>query len=400
MPKRKRRSPQEMAAAREAQAAAKAAKEQGKQQGVNRIAQLESRMADEDANDVTPRPNFDQDKRQISRTASYDVIPMSFRERSRKNACTVWDSDDGRPGPDYGPAPPGPADKGGDTDIVLSSEEDRGPRRKVGAQKGAAKGMLRHDSEDDGSNVEEEKGGTLKKKGKSQVRETESAEPGGDTDLSEEEDPRSGKRAKLQKAPVREAIKALHAGEGQAKNVPKIVDQRVDGKLSGKLDSSKIRQVITRSFLSDSIMLTLDGTILFYYLSSYSKPATKISGLINNWVDKVEGHSLFAKPGGSKTGVRSTGTLPPLTTGSTRSGKRSALSNEVVISKHQKPTHRVANGPEEDSEIIEIGGLSDADETVGNERDAAVLSPFKGGQRVTSAVSFLFQLSHAILRLL
>jgi hypothetical protein len=47
------------------------------------------------------------------------------------------------------------------------------------------------------------------------------------------------------------------------------------------------------------------------------------------------------------------------------------------------------------AELIDTGvdsdaGLSDNDETKGNEREAAVNSPPKGKKRVTSAVGFLF----------
>jgi hypothetical protein len=116
-------------------------------------------------------------------------------------------------------------------------------------------------------------------------------------------------------------------------------------------------------------MLTLDRTTLFYFSLRDLDEKNKHSGLIKDWATKIPRN---AKPGSSTH-------TPSLTHGSTRSSHaassiRSAL-NTVKISNH------------DDGVEIAEGGLSDLDETIGNERDAAVKSPPKGKQRISSAVS-------------
>jgi hypothetical protein len=115
-------------------------------------------------------------------------------------------------------------------------------------------------------------------------------------------------------------------------------------------------------------MLTLDRTTLFYFSLRDLDEKNKHSGFIKDWATKIPRN---AKPGSTHT--------PSLTHGSTRSSHaassiRSAL-NTVKISNYD-------NGVE-----IAEGGLSDLDETIGNEQGAAVKSPLKGKQRISSAVS-------------
>jgi hypothetical protein len=76
--KRKRRTKAEMAADREQKAEADAAKKLQQQQAINTIAQVENKMAVEDANDVTPRPTHPQVpyNRRLRRTASVAQIPL------------------------------------------------------------------------------------------------------------------------------------------------------------------------------------------------------------------------------------------------------------------------------------------------------------------------------------
>jgi hypothetical protein len=96
-------------------------------------------------------------------------------------------------------------------------------------------------------------------------------------------------------------------------------------------------------------------------------------GLIQDWATKIP-HN--AKPGSTHSKA-----TPLLTYGSTCSSHAppstwSAL-NTVKISNHD-------NGIK-----IAKGGLSDIDETKGNEQDTAIKSPPKGKQSITSSVSEL-----------
>jgi len=382
-----RDTPAEMAIFRQEKAATAAAKAEGKQRGVARIAELENCMADEDANDITPRPDFDQNQRRISHTASYAIIPMSFKEPGCKSA---QDSDDFGPGPDREDSPR-PNDSQ-DTDIVIvsSDEEDLTPRKK-------GKGVARKGPkpEDEGTNAISSSGGEdcrSKKKGKISRKATSRNAPMPDDEdadivMSSGEENRAKKRAKASKEPVRGVIKTLRDGDGHQAR-----DRSIDSEpknLIEKSGSGKIRQVL-HMFIHPT-MLTLDETTLFYYSlgqSPLSRSTTKVSGLINNWAHEVEARRVSAKPGSKASIPNSASTLPPLTTASTKSSdKRSALSNEVAISTHSKRARYVVSDSEE--EQINIGGLSDQDETIGTEREAAVLSPPKGKQRVTSAVSLL-----------
>jgi len=120
-------------------------------------------------------------------------------------------------------------------------------------------------------------------------------------------------------------------------------------------------------------MLTLDQTTLFYF-SLRDTPIDKDKlGLVTTWAAKVPSYAKkTCDPGPNSTQSTST---PPLTLASSHSS-RSASSRAVKV------TH--AN-----VEVIsDTGGLSDHDETVGDERDLAIKSPPKGGRRLTSKVKF------------
>jgi hypothetical protein len=112
----------------------------------------------------------------------------------------------------------------------------------------------------------------------------------------------------------------------------------------------------------------LDCTTLFYFSLRDLDEKDKHSGLIKDWATKIPRN---VKPGSTCT--------PSLTHGSTHSSHAASLIwsalNMVKISNHD-------NGVE-----IAEGGLSDLDETIGNERNAAIKSPPKGKQRILSVVS-------------
>lgn len=76
-----------------------------------------------------------------------------------------------------------------------------------------------------------------------------------------------------------------------------------------------------------------------------------------------------------------------LTSASTRSSNNSVLSRQVTITTKVQPTN---NG----IQIID-GGLSDEDESMGVEREAAVASSVKGKVRATSAVRNILSSMHS-----
>lgn len=130
--------------------------------------------------------------------------------------------------------------------------------------------------------------------------------------------------------------------------------------------------------LLPTLMLTLDCTTLFYFSLYSLTNKDKDSGAIDDWADRV---SQATQPtrNHKTTSIRS-GSTPSLTTGLSHSTRplvsaRLALTNNIKIT--------------EDNSIIirSDGGLSDHDETRGPEREAAIKSPPKGKQRLTSTVS-------------
>jgi hypothetical protein len=74
----------------------------------------------------------------------------------------------------------------------------------------------------------------------------------------------------------------------------------------------------------------------------------------------------------------------------------SVLTNDVrIISQPQtSESTKVNSEPASMIRLHDSGGLSDNDETIGEERDAAFASPFKGKTRVTSEVCKRFYLIH------
>ena len=119
-------------------------------------------------------------------------------------------------------------------------------------------------------------------------------------------------------------------------------------------------------------MLTLDETTLYYFSLSSSEPRGK--GGVKEWASMV---STFAPPSKSKStaGAASLGSqAPSLTSGSTRSSSKSALTDQIVVTMDQVD---IVAG-----EADLQGGLADD----GAERDEAALSPVKGKKRLNSKV--------------
>ena len=133
-------------------------------------------------------------------------------------------------------------------------------------------------------------------------------------------------------------------------------------------------------------MLTLDSTTLYYYFLSDSTSNGKkyFSAGINDWAASILSN---AKPTNKRTASTmtrgSTSSVLPLTNASTQSSASSVLSKSVKITTKVEPANIGI-------QIID-GALSDEDETMGFEREAAVMSPPKGKKCATSAVSNMRQ---------
>jgi hypothetical protein len=74
--KRKRRTKAEIEADNKKAEEAKAAKQAKKTAGLKKIADLEEKIEEDDANDATPRPKFPRGKIPLRRTSSHLLIPL------------------------------------------------------------------------------------------------------------------------------------------------------------------------------------------------------------------------------------------------------------------------------------------------------------------------------------
>ena len=135
-------------------------------------------------------------------------------------------------------------------------------------------------------------------------------------------------------------------------------------------------------------MLTLDESTLFYFFLSdeLTSNKRKFSSGINEWAQSIPAHSKPGSKAKSRKSTSSTTTLPVADLDVVgRSSASSVLTKNITISQ-TAPIKVESNN----SIIILDGGISDNDETVGRERDAALASPPKGKKRINSKVSEIF----------
>jgi hypothetical protein len=119
-------------------------------------------------------------------------------------------------------------------------------------------------------------------------------------------------------------------------------------------------------------MLMLNPSTLHYMNLSRNNTTQKNVGLIKDWTSTVS--KLTSKPSSTAGSSRTFGSVPRSTTQAP--SQCSTTSMKKVIAPPVLP-----------DDDIEPNGLSNHDETIGKERDAAVNSPRKNGVRATSSVS-------------
>jgi len=174
-------------------------------------------------------------------------------------------------------------------------------------------------------------------------------------------------------------------GKGKATDPGKGIgtDQNHDRNVPMKPKKSVLSHPILIMFL-----LTLDETTLFYYfLSDSKKKFADFSAGINNWAATIPKNSKPASKIASAAGRQSIASIysgPPLTEATTRSSGTSALSKNIKVSRD------IPVKIESHDTFIQVaeGGLEDDDETADLEREAAIKSPLKGKKRVSISVSF------------
>jgi hypothetical protein len=133
-------------------------------------------------------------------------------------------------------------------------------------------------------------------------------------------------------------------------------------------------------------MLTLDQSTLFYWtLSDTSLQKRRYKDAIKEWASDIPDSAKPVSRAPSRTtqtkSIAGRSAVPSLTSGTSRSSAPSVLTNDIT----RPDAVKVKAEPK--IALYFDGGLSDCDETIGKEREAAVNSPPKGKKRVTSEVS-------------
>jgi hypothetical protein len=121
-------------------------------------------------------------------------------------------------------------------------------------------------------------------------------------------------------------------------------------------------------------MLTLDQTTLFYFFLRDVPTNTNdkdMTGLVNDWAARIPRNT---KPGSKHLSDIQSLAKRSFTTDSSSQVSTSSLNKNVKATK--------------DVHMDSIGGLSDHDETIGEECIIAVKSPLKEGSHVMSIVSY------------
>lgn len=149
-------------------------------------------------------------------------------------------------------------------------------------------------------------------------------------------------------------------------------------------------------------LLTLDPTTLFYWSLVSEHPSKRMKYSVESWAKTIPSkatsgssasrptsHANSARTGkASSTGRRPGSTAPALISSRSQAdSSASILTGAITITNAQVPE---AVKIKQDTAIYTYdGALSDNDEIMGVERDAAHASPFKGKKRLNSEVSGL-----------
>jgi hypothetical protein len=361
---KKRRTKEEMIEVRRQQAEQKERKEEAAKQkkvvqdkAIDRVAQLEMELANDAYND-TPLP---RNRRILGGGLQFDRAVADHRESDQD-----YGVDDGASGPDQ----PG-------SDVIDDEEVmDAGPIDEIGSntdmsdevvpakvlkRKGrAARANADVDVILETSASEGEDRPKKKAKGKAD-RSVTFVPSESEVEIVQDSEPMPHRKNPKGKATIRDAIteKKISGISNQNLRIDK-ADNARSSDAPGKLKQERYKFLTTP-------MLTFDETTLFYYTISANK-GQKPSGLVTNWVKTV----ADAKAAGA---AASNSRTAPSTL------RASATSSAGLKAKTQAIKREGAL-----LDVLDIGGLSDKDETEGAEREAAIKSPLKNGKRATSSV--------------
>lgn len=353
-----------------------------------KIAQLEQAIDNEDdALDITPRPQNGK-KKPLRRTATFLHIPT---EGEPEYLDSSMDENITDHGPNVGydsvnkslPAV---------VDQELCSEEDGAPAKKKKKVERTAKPSMRDQIREARDTAHHPQEGSAATKNLSalatEIYEIEDEIPFHPKDMGKPKQKEHPKRQHPSTIDEDNDENAMRMG-GKQKGI--MAMHGVDGGLK-RGRSTEVSGVSKRYMfvLTEVPMLTLDQTTLYYFNLSNAYVENNFSGL----TDEINAWAVHVPPGEKarfKTRVQSAST-PSLTNApssrfSRSSAPRSALNNAI----------KIRNSDKDEVQILrETGFISDQDETMGDERDAAVKSPPKPGRRISSSVRRLKTLHSSI----
>ena len=372
-----------------------------------RIARLEQAIDDEDnALDITPRPQSGK-KKDLRRTATFLDIPSAEREYEYLDSSNM-DKDD------ITVTDHRPKSLTAMVDQRLCSEEEDAPAKKKKKVEKPAKPSMRDQIQGARDTTHRPWEGPAATKNPSmsasRIYTSEDEIPFQVQHLKETGRPKpkpKGPKPKPKAHPERlgRHLSTIDSGEDNATgsdedamkiNVNKkgiMVMHGVDGGLKrGRSTEASGVSAKMKGYVyvhPMMITLTLDQTTLFYLNLSNAYVQNDHSGLtdeINTWALKVPHDGNSTRKVKSKMSVPSA-TTPPLTSApSSRFSRSSGPTARSALNNAIKVTGRNSNNDNEIQISQDTEYNSDQDETMGDERDSAVKSPPKSGQRISSSV--------------
>ncbi|KAH9023765.1 hypothetical protein EDB85DRAFT_1894623 [Lactarius pseudohatsudake] len=416
--KPKRRTTAQVQEEKMAKAKVKEARKVARQQGINRAAEFEHTcLANEDLVDATPRPLFTP-KRRHNQIQS-DLTPISKTSDSDSHGDS--DNNGDRDGND---------DRDGDSDSDTDRDSDSDSDSSDNNEKSAFKPLASEssDTRDNSTQAVEsdvppppgkklkgahKKAAATRAATKATSRKNKRANKL-DAESADAEPPQEPKPKKI-KLRIRDEINvAAKKMEDQAEDksqgnryadmVKLMSGKRLEGEglalkgppqpqamvPVGKKSDGAIKQITATEPNQASVLALAHGTPRRAPTDAYASEGRKVQSSAVNCEDRVpRDHAKPTSQGPSRvpatTSSRSKSSVVfPLTSNSTRLSVPSALTNNINIVSHGSLGSTKVKAKPLDVTLFSEGGLSDADETNGIEREAAVKSPPKGKRRATN----------------
>lgn len=362
-----RRTTAEVQQDRATKAQAKAAREEEKRQSINRTAAFEHEaIANEDVVDATPRPpippkpqSAPHSHKDTSLNLARDLETSdteSFYAALSEPGCKESIPDDSSFKSDNDTPPPPPKRLKVEAKVTAKPVSGRRAEKEEKVETGAPKLKTK-------VKVRDEIDVAMKK-----LQETRNDENGPKDETMAR--PQVMGNKKLRREGAVADIRALYEHEPRVNPDQSFKHSQKDH--DNDLMDTDNRYII--SLTSFFLMLTLDHSTLFYWtLSSETSHKRKRCSTIKAWASAVNPNSRV-----TTSSSKSASSHVPSLTGASRSSVPSVLTKDVKIISHPSSL-KVKSEPGVTLSLNDrTGGLSDNDETRGDEREAAINSPPKG----------------------